>query len=145
MVTPIDAHAPIFSPSLIRRAPVGGLGLKSRKNKPHFYFLLSARGSALRRECVKMALLQYIIAETRDCSPIQSKAIFSAYEEAWHALDRHLKRRDRIANPDKLGKLLLDAIIDQMDSHRSQKDLVDASLIRMGFMPTRRGDFLEIE
>lgn len=92
-----------------------------------------------------MAMLQYIIAETRDCSPIQSKAIFSAYEEAWDALDRHLKRRDRIANPDKLGKLLLDAIIDQMDSHRSQKDLVDASLMRMGFMPTRRGVFLEIE
>jgi len=92
-----------------------------------------------------MAVLQYLIAETRDCSPIQSKAIFSAYEEAWEAIDRHLKRRDRVGNPDKLGKLLLDAIIDQMDNHRRQRDLVDASLKRMGFLPTRRGDFLEIE
>ena len=92
-----------------------------------------------------MAVLQYLIAETRDCSPIQSKVIFSVYEEAWEAIDRHLKRRDRIGNPDKLGKLLLDAIIDQMDSHQGKRNLVDASLKRMGFVPRRRGECLEIE
>ena len=89
-------------------------------------------------------MLQYLIAETRDCSPLQSKVIFAAYEEAWEAIERHLKRRDRAGNPAKLGKLLLDSIIDQMDSHRLQRDLVDASLKRMGFFPARNDDFLEI-
>lgn len=91
-----------------------------------------------------MAILQYLIAETRDCSPVQSKRIFAAYEEAWDAIERHLKRRDRVGNPDKLGKLLLDTIIDQMDSYRQQSALVDASLKRMGFFTARNGDFLEI-
>ncbi len=90
-------------------------------------------------------MLQYLIAETRDCSPVQSKVIFAAYEEAWDAIERHLKPRDRAGNPAKLGKLLLDAIIDQMDSHRRQRDLVDASLRRIGFFPARKGDFLEIQ
>ncbi len=90
-------------------------------------------------------MLQYLIAETRDCSPVQSKRIFAAYEEAWDAIDQHMKRRDRIGNPDKLGKLLLDAIIDQMDNHLEHMALVDASLKRMGFAPSRRDDFLEIE
>lgn len=92
-----------------------------------------------------MAMLQYLIAETRDCSPIQSKRIFAAYEEAWDAIERHMKRRDRAGNPDKLGKLLLDAIIDQMDVHQQQRALVDASLKRMGFSPMRKGNFPEIE
>lgn len=92
-----------------------------------------------------MTMLQYLIAETRDCSPTQSKRIFAAYEEAWDAIDRHLKRRDRAGNPDKLGKLLLDTIIDQMDSYRQQSALVDASLKRMGFFPARNGKYLEIE
>lgn len=90
-------------------------------------------------------MLQYLIAETRDCSPVQSKRIFAAYEEAWDAIDQHMKRRDRIGNPDKLGKLLLDAIIDQMDNHLEHMALVDASLKRMGFAPSRRDDFLEIK
>ncbi len=90
-------------------------------------------------------MLQYLIAETRDCSPVQSKRIFAAYDEAWDAIDQHMKRRDRIGNPDKLGKLLLDTIIDQMDYHLEHIALVDASLKRMGFAPLRRGDFLEIE
>ena len=92
-----------------------------------------------------MTMLQYLIAETRDCSPIQSKIIFAAYEEAWDALERHLKRRDRAGNPDKLGKLLLDTIIDQMENYRQQSALVDASLKRMGYFPARNGDFLYIE
>ncbi len=90
-------------------------------------------------------MLQYLIAETRDCSPVQSKRIFAAYEEAWDAIDQHMKRRDRIGNPDKLGKLLLDAIIDQMDNHLEHMALVDASLKRMGFAPSRCDDFLEIK
>ena len=90
-------------------------------------------------------MLQYLIAETRDCSPVQSKRIFAAYEEAWDAIDQHMKRRDRIGNPDKLGKLLLDAIIDQMDSHPEHVALVDASLKRMGFAPSSRSNFLEIK
>lgn len=92
-----------------------------------------------------MAMLQYLLAETRDCSPLQSKRIFAAYEEAWDAIERHLKRRDRAGNPDKLGKLLLDTIIDQMDIYRQQSALVDASLKRMGFFPARSGNYLEIE
>lgn len=92
-----------------------------------------------------MAMVQYLIAETRDCSPIQSKRIFAAYEEAWDAIERHMKRRDRAGNTDKLGKLLLDAIIDQMDCHQQERALVDASLKRMGFSPVRIGGFLEIE
>jgi hypothetical protein len=90
-------------------------------------------------------MLQYLIAETRDCSPVQSKRISAAYDEAWDAIDQHMKRRDRIGNPDKLGKLLLDTIIDQMDNHLEHMALVDASLKRMGFAPLRRADFLEIE
>jgi hypothetical protein len=90
-------------------------------------------------------MLQHLIAETRDCSPMQSKIIFAAYEEAWDAIKRHLNRRDRAGNPDKLGKLLLDTIIDQMESCHQQSSLVDASLKRLGFSPARNGDFLDIE
>jgi hypothetical protein len=88
------------------------------------------------------------VRDSRDASISyrrNQRLLACSYEEARDAIDLHMKRRDRIGNPDKLGKLLLDTIIDQMDSHSEHMALVDASLKRMGFAPMRRGDHMEID
>ena len=78
-------------------------------------------------------MMQHLIAETRDCSPIQSRRIFAAYEEAWNALHPHIGARDCASDRARLGKRLLDAIIDEIDACESQGAVVDASLARLGF------------
>lgn len=75
-------------------------------------------------------MIQYLIAETRDCSPIQSQRIFAAYEAAWDAIRPQLGRG---ADRERLGKLLLDAIVDEIDTRASQEAIVEASLARLGF------------
>jgi hypothetical protein len=90
--------------------------------------------SAAARESIMM---QYLIAETRDCSPIQSRRIFAAYEEAWGALQSSLGSRDGASDRARLGKRLLDAIIDEIDACESQEAVVDASLARLGFYRDR--------
>lgn len=77
-------------------------------------------------------MMQYLIAETRDCSPIQSRRIFAAYEEAWDALQSYVGARACEWDRARLGKRLLDAIIDEIDACESQEAVVDASLARLG-------------
>jgi hypothetical protein len=78
-------------------------------------------------------MMQHLIAETRDCSPVQTRRIFAAYEEAWDAIQPQLRGRNGQADRDRLGKLLLDAIVDEIDTRASQEAVVEASLARLGF------------
>lgn len=75
-------------------------------------------------------MMQHVIAETRDCSPIQSQRICAAYEAAWDAIRPKL---GGFADRERLGKLLLEAIVDEIDTRASQEAVVEASLARLGF------------
>ena len=88
--------------------------------------------------------MQALIAETRDCSKIQSQLIISSYEEAWRAIEAYTKASDKIFDMTALGRALLEAIIEEMDVFDNEKPLAELSLRRLGFWPSRIGQHLKI-
>ena len=89
-------------------------------------------------------MMQALIAETRDCSKIQSQLIISSYEEAWRAIEAYTKASDKIFDMTALGRALLEAIIEEMDVFDNEKPLAELSLRRLGFWPSRIGQHLKI-
>ena len=89
-------------------------------------------------------MMQALIAETRDCSKIQSQLIIASYEEAWRALEAYTKASDKIFDMTALGRNLLEAIIEEMDVVENEKTLAELSLRRLGFWPSRIGQHLKI-
>jgi hypothetical protein len=113
--------------------------------KPQFYALLTKdRANPACHEGEDMAMMQVLIAETRDCSHIQSQLITSSYEEAWRAIESYAKITDKRLNMSALGKSLLDAIIEEMDLYSDKQALAEISLRRLGFWPSRNGNELLI-
>lgn len=89
-------------------------------------------------------MMQALIAETRDCSKIQSQLIIASYEEAWRAIETYTKASDKIFDMTALGRDLLEAIIEEMDVFENEKNLAELSLRRLGFWPSRIGQHLKI-
>ena len=89
-------------------------------------------------------MMQALIAETRDCSKIQSQLIIASYEEAWRAIEAYTKASDKIFDMTALGRDLLEAIIEEMDIFEDETTLVEVSLRRLGFWPSRIGQHLKI-
>ena len=85
-----------------------------------------------------------LIAETRDCSKIQSQLIIASYEEAWRAIEAYTKASDKIFDMTALGRDLLEAIIEEMDVFENEQTLAELSLRRLGFWPSRIGQHLKI-
>mgnify|MGYP003337541385 FL=1 len=88
--------------------------------------------------------MQALIAETRDCSKIQSQLIIASYEEAWRAIEAYTKASDKIFDMTALGRDLLEAIIEEMDIFEDETTLAEVSLRRLGFWPSRIGQHLKI-
>ena len=88
--------------------------------------------------------MQALIAETRDCSKIQSQLIIASYEEAWQAIEAYTKASDKIFDMTALGRDLLEAIIEEMDIFEDETILAEVSLRRLGFWPSRIGQHLKI-
>ena len=89
-------------------------------------------------------MMQALIAETRDCSKLQSQLIIASYEEAWRAIEAYTKASDKIFDMTALGRNLLEAIIEEMDVVENEKTLAELSLRRLGFWPSRIGQHLKI-
>ena len=89
-------------------------------------------------------MMQALIAETRDCSKIQSQLIIASYEEAWRAIEAYTKASDKIFDMTALGRDLLEAIIEEMDIFEDETILAEVSLRRIGFWPSRIGQHLKI-
>ena len=89
-------------------------------------------------------MMQALIAETRDCSKIQSQLIIASYEEAWRAIEAYTKASDKIFDMTALGRDLLEAIIEEMDFYSDNHALAEISLRRLGFWPSRNGNELLI-
>ena len=89
-------------------------------------------------------MMQALIAETRDCSKIQSQLIIASYEEAWRAIEAYTKASDKIFDMTALGRDLLEAIIEEMDIFEDETTLAEVSLRRLGFWPSRIDQHLKI-
>ena len=89
-------------------------------------------------------MMQALIAETRDCSKLQSQIIIASYEEAWRAIEAYTKASDKIFDMTALGRDLLEAIIEEMDIFEDETILAEVSLRRLGFWPSRIGQHLKI-
>ena len=89
-------------------------------------------------------MMQALIAETRDCSKLQSQLIIASYEEAWRAIEAYTKASDKIFDMTALGRDLLEAIIEELDIFEDETTLAEVSLRRLGFWPSRIGQHLKI-
>jgi hypothetical protein len=89
-------------------------------------------------------MMQALIAETRDCSKIQSQLIIASYEEAWRAIEAYTKASDKIFDMTALGRDLLEAIIEEIDVFENEKNLAELSLRRLGFWSSRTDQHLKI-